>query len=138
MRSASGGWSAREQLAHLARYHAVFLDRLRQVAAEDEPQFARYRAEDDHEWREWSALPTAELVSRLNESRAHIIAWVAALSPADAARCGIHPVFGTQSVGDMLEFFLLHEGHHLYVMMTRIGDAKSRAAVTSSAAARRK
>jgi hypothetical protein len=47
-------------------------------------------------------------------------------------------LFGTQSVGDMLEFFLLHEGHHLYVMMTRIGDAKSRAAVTSSAAARRK
>jgi uncharacterized damage-inducible protein DinB len=138
MRSDSGSWSAREQLAHLARYHDVFLDRLRQVAAEDEPRFARYRAEDDREWPEWSALATPELLSRLNESRARLIAWVAALSPADSGRCGVHPLFGTQSVGDMLEFFLLHEAHHLYVMMVRIGDAKSRAAVTSSAAARRK
>jgi uncharacterized damage-inducible protein DinB len=137
MKPASGAWSAHEHLAHLARHHAVFFDRLRQVVAEDAPLFVRYRAEEDREWPEWSALPTAEVVSRLNDLRTRIIKWVAALKDADANRCGVHPFFGPQSIGDMLEFFLLHEGHHLYVMMTRIGEAKSRAAITSSAAARR-
>ena len=137
MRPASGAWSAHEHLAHLARHHAVFFDRLRQVVTEDAPEFARYRAEEDPEWRAWSVLPTAEAVARLTDLRARIIAWVAALPDADADRCGVHPVFGTQSIGDMLDFFLLHEGHHLYVMMTRLGEAKSRAAVTSSAKGRR-
>jgi uncharacterized damage-inducible protein DinB len=138
LRPVSGGWSAHEILAHLARHHSVFLDRLRQVLAEDTPRFARYRAEEDREWPQWSALPTAEVLSRLHDLRARLIEWVAALSEADADRCGVHPLFGTQSIGDMLEFLLFHEGHHIYVMMTRLGDAKSRSAITSSAAARRR
>jgi uncharacterized damage-inducible protein DinB len=137
MRPASGAWSANEHLAHLARHHAVFFDRLRLVVAEDEPQFARYRAEEDPEWRAWSVLSTADALARVTDLRARIIEWVAALSDADADRCGVHPLFGTQSIGDMLDFFLLHEGHHLYVMMTRLGEAKSRAAITSSAKGRR-
>jgi uncharacterized damage-inducible protein DinB len=137
MRPASGAWSAHEHLAHLARHHAVFFDRLQLVVAEDVPQLARYRAEEDAEWPKWSALPTAEVVSRLHDLRSRIIKWVAALSDADAARCGVHPLFGTQSIGDMLDFFVLHEGHHLYVVMTRLGEAKSRAGVRSSAEARR-
>jgi DinB superfamily len=137
-RAPSGQWSAGEHLAHLARHHSVFLDRLRQVLAEDTPHFARYRAEEDREWPQWSALPTAEVLSRLHDLRARIIDWVAALPDCDAGRCGVHPLFGTQSIGDMLEFFLFHEGHHIYVMMTRLAEAKSRAAVTSSAAARRR
>jgi uncharacterized damage-inducible protein DinB len=121
MRPASGAWSAGEHLAHLARHHAVFLDRLRRVVAEDTPRFLRYRAEEDPEWPEWSALPTADVLSRLTDLRARIVEWVAALPDADADRRGVHPFFGTQSIGDMLEFFLLHEGHHLYVMMTLLG-----------------
>src|ERR1700704_608532 len=84
MRPASGAWSAHEHLAHLARHHAVFFDRLRRVVAEDTPPLARYRAEEDPEWREWSVLPTPDVVSRMTDSRARIIAWVAALSDADA------------------------------------------------------
>ena len=121
LRPASGAWSAHEQLAHLARHHAVTLDRLRQVAAEDAPRFARYRAEDDPEWPEWSALPTSEVLSRLRALRAEIVRWTAALSETGARRVGVHPIFGEQSVGDMLEFFLVHEGHHLYMAMTRLG-----------------
>src|ERR1700704_1786940 len=95
MRPASGAWSAHEHLAHLARHHAVFFDRLRQVVAEDAPQFARYRAEEDPEWPTWSALPTEDVLLRLNDLRARIIEWVASLSDADADRCGVHPFFGT-------------------------------------------
>jgi uncharacterized damage-inducible protein DinB len=125
-RPASGAWSAHEHLAHLARHHAVFLERLRQVAAHDAPRFARYRAEEDPQWPEWSALQLPEVVSRLRGLRADIIRWTAALSDAEAGRVGVHPLFGEQSIGDMLEFFLLHEGHHLYVAMARLGEARNR------------
>jgi uncharacterized damage-inducible protein DinB len=131
MRPASGGWSAHEHLAHLARHHAVFLERLRQVAAEDAPRFARYRAEEDPQWPTWSALPMPEVLSRLRGLRADIIRWTAALSDAEAGRVGVHPLFGEQSIGDMLEFFLVHEGHHLYVTMTRLGEAKKSASARS-------
>jgi uncharacterized damage-inducible protein DinB len=123
-RPPSGGWSAHEHLAHLARHHTVFLDRLHKVAAENAPRFARYRAEEDPQWPEWSTLQTPEVLSRLRGLRAEIVRWTAALSDGEASRVGVHPLFGEQSIGAMLEFFLAHEGHHLYVVMTRLGAAR--------------
>jgi uncharacterized damage-inducible protein DinB len=123
-RPPSGAWSAHEHLAHLARHHAVFLDRLRQVAAEESPRFARYRAEDDPEWPAMASLPTEVAVVRLRALRADIVQWISGLSAAQAARIGIHPLLGAQSVAEMIEFFLVHEGHHLYMAMTRLGDKK--------------
>jgi len=122
-RPPSGAWSAHEHLAHLARHHDVFLERLHRVASEDTPTLARYRAEADAEWPSWSALPTAEVLSRLRDLRTRIIRWVADLQAADASRAAVRPLFGAQSVSDMLEFFLLHEAHHLYVAMVRLGEA---------------
>jgi hypothetical protein len=121
-RPPSGAWSAHEHIAHLARHHAIFLDRLRQVAAEESPRFARYRAEDDPEWPAMAALPTEVAVVRLRALRGNIVQWISGLSAAQAMRVGIHPLFGAQSVTDMIEFFLVHEGHHLYMAMTRLGD----------------
>ena len=48
-----------ENLAHLARHHAVVLDRVRRVLAEDRPTLPRYAAEEDAEWPVWAALSTA-------------------------------------------------------------------------------
>jgi hypothetical protein len=121
-RPPSGAWSAHEHIAHLARHHAIFLDRLRQVAAEEAPHFARYRAEDDPEWPAMAALPTNVAVVRLRALRGNIVQWISGLSAAQTMRVGIHPLFGAQSVAEMVEFFLVHEGHHLYVAMTRLGD----------------
>jgi uncharacterized damage-inducible protein DinB len=124
-RPPSGGWSAHEHLAHLARHHDIFLDRLRRVAAENTPRFARYRAEDDAAWPGWAALPTGEAIARLKDLRARIIAHVTALSEATARRAGIHPLFGEQTVSEMLEFFLAHEGHHFYQLMLRLAAARN-------------
>jgi len=46
-RPASGEWAARENLAHLARYHEVFINRIRGILTEDAPHLGRYRAEED-------------------------------------------------------------------------------------------
>ena len=117
-------WSARENLAHLARHHAVFLARLRRLLAEDRPDLGRYRAEEDPEWPVWAALPAGEVLGRLRGLRAELIALVRSLSPADSRRTGLHPTFGELNVAGWLDFFLLHEAHHLYVALVRVGEAR--------------
>ena len=119
-------WSARENLAHLARHHAVFLERLRRLVGEDRPDLGRYRAEDDLEWPAWIALPLPEVLERLRGLRAELIALVRSLSPSESARTGLHPAFGEMDAAGWLEFFLLHEAHHLYTALVRVGEARRR------------
>jgi hypothetical protein len=123
-RPASGEWSAREHLAHLARHHAVFLERVARILAEERPDLGRYRAEDDPEWPAWSGLSAQEAVSRLMVTRARLLDLVRALTPAQASRVGLHPTFGPLSLPEWLDFALLHEAHHLYVAMTLIGRGR--------------
>jgi len=122
-RPAPDEWSAHENLAHLARHHEVMLDRIRRIRAEDRPRFARYRAEEDPEWAKWPGLPPGEVLGRLRTLRRHLIELVESLPPAELERVGLHPVFGAMTVPAWLEFFLLHEAHHLYVVLNRVHAA---------------
>jgi hypothetical protein len=119
-------WSARENLAHLARHHAVFLERLRRLLTEDRPALGRYRAEEDPDWPAWAALPPGEVLDRLRALRGELVGLVRSLSPAQSARTGLHPTFGEMDVADWLDFFLLHEAHHLYTALVRVGEASRR------------
>jgi hypothetical protein len=119
-------WSAREHLAHLARHQAVFLGRLRRLLAEDRPALGRYRAEDDPEWPAWAALPLDEILGRIRAVRADLLVLVRGLSPTVSARTGLHPPFGELDVAGWLEFILLHEAHHLYTALVRVGEANRR------------
>ncbi len=123
-RPSSGDWSARENLAHLARHHSVFHDRLERLLAEDRPQLGRYRAEEDPKWPEWSRLPLDEIVERLRSLRRRLVERVRSLTPAQLARTALHPTFGEMGLPEWLDFFLLHEAHHLYTAMICIGEAR--------------
>jgi uncharacterized damage-inducible protein DinB len=123
-RPPSGKWSARENLAHLARHHQVFLERLERILKEDRPRIDRYRAEDDPEWPRWSEKSTASVLARLHTLRARIVKRVRALTPAQAERVGIHSSLGPMSVARWVEFFLVHEAHHLYVIMGCLGATR--------------
>jgi uncharacterized damage-inducible protein DinB len=125
-RPASGDWSARENLAHLARHASVFLERLQRIPVEDRPRLGRYRAEDDPEWPEWSALPLDETLRRLRDARRRLITWLESLATDQPERVGIHPSFGELTIPRWLDFFLLHEAHHLYTAMLCIAEARRR------------
>ena len=111
-------WSPHEHLAHLACYHQRFLDRIRSILATDRPLFKRYRAEDDPEWPSWQSLSTEEVLTRLHSSRRELLDLVSPLGDEQLERVGVHPVFGAVTIPQWLEFFLVHEAHHLYVVMT--------------------
>jgi hypothetical protein len=121
----SGQWSALLNLAHVGRHHEIMLERLERVLAEDAPAFAPYREAEDRGWAAWSALSPEALWPRLAERRAALEAFARRLTPAQAARTGVHARFGPMDVARWLEFFLVHEAHHLYVAMLRLADARA-------------
>jgi uncharacterized damage-inducible protein DinB len=112
-----GKWSAHEHLAHLARYHQVFLQRIERMLTEQAPEFPRYRAEDDSEWPAWAGSPASQVLERIAAQRAQLMARLRSLSTDDFERTGIHPKFGAMSLALWLEFFLVHEAHHLYLVL---------------------
>jgi len=118
-RTRSGKWSVHENLAHLARHHDVFLQRVRTVLAQDRPILDRYAAETDPEWPTWAGLGTDEVLARLGALRAELSAALHRLSDADLARTAVHPVLGEMPLAVWVEFFLLHEAHHLFVVLKR-------------------
>ena len=125
-RPVTGKWSAHENLAHLARYHEVFLERLQRILKEDRPTLPRYRAEEDEKWPGWAAESPTAVLSELQRLRKQLIETVSNLSSEHSKRTAIHPVFGEMSVSRWLEFFLLHEAHHLYVVWKLIHETATK------------
>jgi [ribosomal protein S5]-alanine N-acetyltransferase len=122
-RSPSGKWSAHENLAHIARQQEVFLGRLRRILAEDAPPLPQYRAEDDPEWPAWAALASDEVLRRLGAGRTELLDALGGLGPGDLERTGVHSRFGAMPLGLWIEFFLVHEAHHLYTILRRVRGA---------------
>jgi uncharacterized damage-inducible protein DinB len=118
-RATPGKWSARENLAHLARYQEVFISRITCIQSESRPTLPRYRAEDDPEWGAWMSRPAAEIIEALHAGRKILLAQVEGMPDEDLARTAIHPRFGEMTLVQWMEFFLLHEAHHLLAVLQR-------------------
>jgi uncharacterized damage-inducible protein DinB len=129
---ASGKWSAHENLAHLARYHEIFLERIDRILKENAPAFPRYRAEEDPKWEAWRGLAYKEVAGELAALREKLIARLKALSDTDYQRTGIHSKFGEMSLALWLEFFLVHEAHHLYAVFQLVRSATPREALSEA------
>jgi uncharacterized damage-inducible protein DinB len=114
-----GKWSARENLAHLARYQEVFISRMASVQSESRPTLPRYHAEDDPEWPGWINRGATEIIEVLHADREVLVRQIEAMRDEDAARTAIHPRFGEMTLVQWVEFFLLHEAHHLLAVLQR-------------------
>ena len=121
----SGKWSALSNLAHVARHHEVTRDRIARVQIEEGPVFPRYDEATDPEWARWKALDLDQVWAALDERRSALIAYAESLTPAQLRRTGVHQKFGPMDVPGWLEFFLVHEAHHLYVVLQRLAEARA-------------
>jgi uncharacterized damage-inducible protein DinB len=118
-RPPSGKWSAHENLAHLVQHHRATMTRIRRILVEHRPQLPSYKADDDPEWPKVNAAETADILKQLKSCRAELRELVEGLSSEQLARTGFHPAFGEMNIEQWLQFFLLHEAHHLYVAFSR-------------------
>jgi len=109
-------WSVHENLAHLGRYHEVFKDRLETIVNENKPAFGRYKCEDDPDAQKWMQLSTAKVLSKIHHLRAKLVEFLSDLTQDQLACKGVHPALGEMDIHGWIEFFLLHESHHLYTI----------------------
>jgi uncharacterized damage-inducible protein DinB len=109
-------WTIKDNVAHLAKYQPVFLDRIEAILKSDCPSFGRYKAEDDIEFNTYRAYELHDLLHIIAADRKKIIDRITGLTNDELNRCGVHPKFGKLTVLEWTDFFLLHEAHHLFTI----------------------
>ncbi|HTA84190.1 MAG TPA: DinB family protein [Bacteroidia bacterium] len=121
-RPAPEKWNIHDNIVHLAKYQPVFIERLNTMLQENSPEFGRYRAEDDVEFETWRSWTTDKLFVKLQHHRQSIIEIVSPLDKDQLNRIGIHKKFGHLTIEKWLEFFLLHEAHHMFTIFQLAND----------------
>jgi uncharacterized damage-inducible protein DinB len=111
-----GKWSIKDNIAHLVSYQPVFIGRVHQMLKGDKPIFSAYRADDEGDFIEARGWPLEDLLSKLNGNRRQILELITNLPDDQLLLKGIHPKYGTLTITEWAEFFLLHEAHHLFTM----------------------
>jgi hypothetical protein len=112
-RYAPGKWSVREILVHLADTETVLLDRLRRLAAENNPTLMAF---DQDKWAGALFYGKRDLgVARqqYESARRSIIEMIRNLKPSVDKRAGMHSEAGRRTFGAVLATVLSHNQHHL-------------------------
>lgn len=110
---APGKWSALQVLQHLTDSELVFGYRLRLVLTQDRPAIVGY---DQDLWVERLHAgddDVERLLVRITSLRAGNVLVLAATTPADRERVGVHSERGEESVGRMLQLYAGHDVVHL-------------------------
>lgn len=119
-----GKWSAFEQIAHLTAYQPIFAGRLKKIALEPAPVFDRYVAENDPNFRACLERSPAALFDDIDSGRRAILSALEAGGEPLLSKTGLHTRYGLLTGNEWLEFFLLHEAHHLFVLFQLVQDLR--------------
>ena len=122
----TGKWSIFEQIVHLETYQHVFISRIKTMLDSNGVQFPVYSAETDPLFHEHLGKSSHEIIHDLMTVRKELSSGMFTFSENDLARRAIHPVYGEMDMIGWLNFFLLHESHHLFAIfklaaLTRAG-----------------
>ena len=117
-----GKWSIKDQVAHLAKYQPVFMNRIHRIQNGEEPVFEPYNADNDAEFPQWQSWDMSTLLEKLHADRERINIMVNELSCTQSGKTGTHKKFGTMNLVQWTEFFLLHESHHIYSIFQLSND----------------
>lgn len=115
-------WNIHDNIAHLAKYQLVFIDRLNQILLKEETFFKQYKAEDDPEFENWRAWHLNALLEQLYSDREYIFKWITGLSDIEISKAGNHIKYGRLNILQWTEFFLLHEAHHIFTIFQLAHD----------------
>jgi hypothetical protein len=121
-----GKWSIHDNIAHLAKYQPVFLERMNVILKTNEPVFERYTAEEDPQFEEWRRRKTNQLISEMNNDRDIINKLIFGLSEIELNRIGIHKKYGRLNILQWCEFFLLHEAHHIFTIFQLTNNTETK------------
>jgi len=120
----SGKWSIFENIVHLQTYQHHFIKRTRLILEEKNPSFSRYTAEADPLFLDNCGRSTREVMQDMITVRKEMSAEIPSFPSSDLAKTGTHPVFGEMTLLQWLNFFLLHEAHHLFTIFKLAAELK--------------
>jgi uncharacterized damage-inducible protein DinB len=112
----AGKWSIFENMVHLQTYQHVFIYRVKEILSGSNPSFERYVAETDPFFPINCSKSTREIMQDLLTLRKEMAASINNLPDEDLLKTGLHPLFGSMTLLQWLNFFLLHEAHHLFTI----------------------
>lgn len=119
-----GKWSIFENIVHLQAYQHTFCARMKQLLTGSNPSFTRYTADGDPMFLDNCSRSVREIVQDLLSLRKEMHALVSALSEKDLAKTANHPLYGKMNLLQWLNFFLLHEAHHMFTVFKLSGELK--------------
>ncbi|MEK7264348.1 MAG: DinB family protein [Bacteroidota bacterium] len=118
-RPPTGKWSPHEQICHLARVQDIFFARFEKIINERiSPKLERYSAESDPEWNAIKQKSTQASLEYAFMRRKELIDYLSGIKPGDVRKKGIHPALGELTLETWIEFFLAHEGFHIYRLIS--------------------
>jgi uncharacterized damage-inducible protein DinB len=111
-----GKWSIFENIVHLETYQQTFIRRVRLILEGNNPEFDRYTAEADPLFLDNCGKSSREIMQNLITTRKELSAGVLSFQESDLEKTAGHPVYGQMNLVQWLNFFLLHEAHHLFTI----------------------
>jgi len=123
----TGKWSIFENIVHLQTYQHTFIKRVKQILEGNNPAFERYTADADPLFHDNCGKSIREIMHDMLTTRKEIASGMVALPETDFTKKGIHPAFGEMTLLQWINFFLLHEAHHLFAILKLSGLLKKEA-----------
>lgn len=124
-----GKWSIFQHVAHLSCYQHVMIDRIKKILDGDAPVLEVYVAEEDPCFPEICNKTTVDVMRELLGTRKSMAAELNGFAEYDLAKKGVHQTYGEMNLVQCLNFFLLHEAHHLFAIFKLAARLKAVAAV---------
>jgi uncharacterized damage-inducible protein DinB len=118
-------WSIFEIIVHLQTYQHVFFGRVKEIREGSNPLFNPYSADTDNVFIENCQKTLREVMQDLITIRKGMAAVLLPLPLSELNKTGVHPVYGKLNLHLWLNFFLLHEAHHLFVIFKMTGELKN-------------
>ncbi|HRG82938.1 MAG TPA: DinB family protein [Chitinophagaceae bacterium] len=112
----AGKWSVFEHIVHLQTYQHTFISRVRQILEGNEPVLDKYTAEADPLFLDNCCKSFREIMHDFIATRKEMAADLLVLPETDYQKCGTHQSFGSMNLLQWINFFLLHEAHHLFTI----------------------
>jgi uncharacterized damage-inducible protein DinB len=120
-----GKWSIFENIVHLQTYQHTMIRRIRQILDEPNPSFGIYTAEADPLFQDSCHKSSREVMQDLLTVRKELSAGILSFKDTDLERTGQHPKYGNMNLVQWLNFFLLHEAHHLFTIFKMAATLKN-------------
>ena len=120
-----GKWSVFENIVHLQTYQHTMISRIRLMLNEENPSFNAYVAEADPLFLDSCTNSSREIIQDLLTTRKEMASGILAFKEEELCKTGQHPKYGKMNVIEWLNFFLLHEAHHLFTIFKLTAEIKN-------------